>query len=118
MLPIKTYWPGKFSSIFEKGENNPKTSSDLNHTIKFSVSENPIVEFPRSYIQNCGYLHLIQRKDHGSVFCCFFPGGKVSRATAENFPVGPDAQNSNGGWVTGNIFKDFFRRKKFVFNYF
>ena len=44
-----------------------------NHTFRFSVSENHVIEVSSSYLQKCGIFYFSQKTDQGCVFFfCFF----------------------------------------------
>jgi len=80
MLPIKSYKPENFSQFLKNMGNTHKTSRDLseNHTIRFSISENSILEVSSSYTRKCGILHVFvfpQAKSKMGVYlfvCCLF----------------------------------------------
>ena len=85
-MPIKSYEAEKIFLILEnRGKHPPpkKKSYNLNknHTIRFSVSENLIVEVSSSYLQKCGILHFLpedrsRMRVYLFVFLfCFFPRG-------------------------------------------
>ena len=74
-VTIKSYESEKIYLIFEKAENTPKTSSDLNEndTIKLGIPENRTVDVSSSYVQKCGTLQFFcQKRDHGCEFICLF----------------------------------------------
>ena len=71
--PSKVTSPRKFALFWKKRENTPKRHKNLNenHTIKFSVSENPTVEVLSSYLQKCGILNFLP-EERSRICMCFF----------------------------------------------
>ena len=67
VLPIKEYEPEIICLILKKGKHRKKAQNhNENHTIRFSISENPVVVFSSFYMQKCGILYFFLPK--GSFF--------------------------------------------------
>jgi len=77
VLSIKSYEPEKIRLISEKGGNTHKKPHNINenHTIKFSVSENPTTEVQDHICKNVEFCTFCQKKDHGCVFISFSSSG-------------------------------------------
>jgi hypothetical protein len=85
ILPIKIYEPEKICPIFEKRENTPKISSNLNENrpIRFSILKNPTKEVSSSYIQKYGFFFFFRRKI--TVFFFFFRGDRIEPGILEDW---------------------------------
>ena len=88
MVPIKNYEPEKICTVFEKGRNTTRASSDLNinHSIIFSIPENhTVMKVSSSYAQNVEFCIFAKRMIRDACLFIFFcRGDHIEPVIVEN----------------------------------